>query len=256
MFKIDHCPACNSLDVKKEPAFIHPFVSWWLTKEYVWEPLTSQMVACRKCKFKCSEHRLSPEEQTAYTKGYGGEDYINMRMFSQPWFREQVQELGNAEAIRKRSDRINAVVGKYIDIMKINTVLDYHGGDGKFIPAKFIKSKRYVYNTDTSTRVAPDILSYTKYVTKNPIDLLMCRSVLETKSYMDDVITEIKDISNKDTWLYFEVSNEDVFTGKVFHEQINFFNVISARQFFERHKIEITELVEIDNAICILGKLK
>jgi hypothetical protein len=255
MHTIDHCPACNSLDIHKEDAFLSMFVAWVATGEYVWEPLPNHSIICNKCSFIGSSLRLTDKEESALYEGYRGEEYNNKRIFVEPWYRDYLNTFNQEEYNQKRSVGINHLIEKHIDIMTINKVLDYSGNTGIHIPSKFIKAKRYISNSNVPA--IPGILKCDINTDKMTVDFLMCGHMLERSSDPNELIKNIKRFINNDSWLYIEVPDEK-YAGATyqFHEHLNLWNVKSMTTFLDRHGITIVDSLEVNDFHCFLAKLK
>lgn len=255
MYTVDHCPACHSMDVTKQPAYLAQFVVWKATNEFVYNNQPTNGVTCNKCGFVGSSLRLTEEEEVNLYRDYRGEEYTNKRIFCEAWYKDYIADLDHTDYAQGRKIGINKLLDKHIDHLFINTVLDYGGDTGEFIPERFIKSKRYVYDI-SEVELLPGILKFNPNLDKTKMDFVMCCHVLEHKSDPDMLIKDIKRYSNKGGWIYLEVPNFDApqLPGGLFHEHLNIWKTSSVQALLERHNIDIIDsLIEFDY-LCILAR--
>lgn len=257
MYTVDHCISCRSLDVETMPAFLTQFILWRTTGIFHHNHLTTSAIKCRNCGYVGCMHRLTDEEEGKLYKDYRGEEYTNQRIHLEPWYPDAINSMNSARYKEDRLRTINDVIDKNIDRTTISSVLDYGGDDGSFIPTRFIKAKKFVYDI---SGVKPtlgvsvfDPLSHSHL----KFDFIMCCHVLEHKSDPDVVIKDIIKYTNENTWMYWEVPNFDCppMPGGVFHEHLNIFNFKSLSSLLGRYNLEIIDVLEKEN-LSILTKLR
>lgn len=257
MYTIDHCLACKSLDVEHIPAGLTQFIMWRITKEFHHNHLPISALKCNQCGFVGSNHRLTDEEEYKLYKDYRGEEYTNQRIFLEPWYPDAVRSMNSPKYKEDRLRTINELIDKNIDRTTISSVLDYGGDDGSFIPTKFIKAKKFVFDISGS-KPTLGVKSFDPALHPNfKFDFIMCCHVLEHKSDPDMIVKEILRYSNSNTWLYWEVPNFDCppLPGGVFHEHLNIFNINSLSKLLDKFNLEIIDSTERES-IALLTKLR
>lgn len=261
MYTIDHCVACNSLDIKLEPAKLAQFVVWKATDNFVYENMPTHGIVCKKCSMVASRHRLSDDEELNLYKGYRGEEYNNKRLFCEPWYQDSMSKFNTEQYIAERKVGINKLLDRHItDVAPINFVLDFGGDTGAHIPERFIKAKWFVSDI-SGVSPLPGIHVYNPRAKKTKFDFVMCCHVFEHKSDPDVLAKDLKDCMNTNTLLYVEVPN---FTfplqGGVFHEHINRFNIRSMTALLERNGLDVIDhLINPTmggDCLCVLAKMR
>jgi SAM-dependent methyltransferase len=258
MYIIEHCPACNSLDIRKESAKLAQFVIWKATDEFAYSHKDNNAIICNQCSFLGSQIRLTDEEETRLYKDYRGEEYNNKRLFCEPWYANYINMFDQEKYVNDRKVGINRLIDTHVDIMTINKVLDYGGDTGSHIPDKFIKAKWYVSDI-SGVPPMPGVLPFDTMTQKMTVDFLMCCHVLEHKSDPDVLIKDIKRFVNSNSWIYIEVPHFDApqLPGGIFHEHLNAWNMQSMKALLEKHQIDVVDstLSEImdGHSLCILA---
>ena len=262
MYTVDHCLACNTLNVTKEPAYLAQFVVWKATDEFVYEHQPTHGVVCNQCSFVGSRHRLSDEEERRLYSGYRNEEYNNKRIFCEPWYKEHVEKFNTQQYVEERKVGINTLIDRNVDIVTISTVLDYGGDNGVHIPKKFIKAKLFVSDI-SGAALAPGVLPYPSdpSAKRLKVDFLMCCHVLEHKSDLDILVKDLKNHIHDKSWIYIEVPNFDnPMPGGLFHEHLNRFNLKSMTALLNKHGIDVVDSLvsptSSGDCLCVLGKLK
>jgi SAM-dependent methyltransferase len=256
MYTIDHCLACKSLDLEiKEPAFIHQFVAWRSKGEFVWDNTPTKTLICKKCGFTGPALRLGDEEESRYYQGHKGKDYTDMRIFSQPWYIDMLKELDSFESIQNRKNNIDSVVGKYVNIAEINSVLEFGLTQGQYIPKKFLKSKNYFYNVGGYSPGTMGVHKFDSRIQKIKFDFVSCLNYLEVVSNLDGAIQSIKSLLRDNGWIYFELPSNR-YDVDVYQEQVNFFTESSIRIILERLGFDVIDISLNKMDFCVLGKKK
>lgn len=259
MYKIDHCPACHSDNIEKFPAFLYQFIVWRITGNKPASNVPIQGIKCNHCGFTCSESRIDSTEEASLYGGYRGNTYNNMRIECEPGYAQHLATFDDSEYMHVRQFGINMLIDKLVDKDKIKTVLDYGGDKGQHIPAAFASADRYVYEI-SNVSMLPGIKAF-DLNSELLMDFIMCCHVLEHKSEPDAIIKDIKRHMHKDTWLYIEVPEYEMYgPGAAFHEHINSFTDSSMWALLDRMGIELVEAVTTQYKdgyiMCVLAKLK
>jgi len=259
MYQINHCPACFSSNIRKEPALISQFVAWMTAQDgkFPFNPSKTHSINCNECGFITTADRLILEEENLLFSSYGLEDYNNKRVFCEPWYREYLEQFNPSVYYTLKKNALDHLVDAHIDRLTINTVLEYGDASGRSIPKAFLKAKRYSWGQKPKDR-DESIVAFNPTLHVKPLmDLVLCTDILSYISNPDSVVNEIKKVIGPHTWVYFEVPNsEDQVLVQSFHEHINLWKKQSIELFVRRHGFEITEGVVSDQVIGVLGKLK
>jgi len=257
MYSVDHCLACKSLEIEKVPAGLTQFIMWRITGEFHHNHFPTYAIKCNHCGFIGCGHRLSDEEETKLYKDYRGEEYTNQRIFLESWYKDHLEKMNSSNYRSLRYSLINEIIDRNIDRTTISSVLDYGGDDGSFIPTRFLKAKKFVYDI-SGVNPTLGVRAFDPRLNPNfKFDFIQCCHVLEHKSDPDSAIKDILRFSTKDTWLYWEVPNFDCppIPGGVFHEHLNIFNIRSLSALLNKFNLEVIDSIENEN-LALLTKLR
>ena len=259
MYKIDHCPACHSTNVTKFPAYMYEFIEWRITKQRPNNRTAIQGIKCNDCDFTCSDTRFDQQDETNLYDGYRNSLYDEMRIACEPSYAHHLQNFNEQEYHNIRSFGINTLIDKYLNKPEIKTVLDYGGDKGQHIPESLSHAERYVYDI-SNVELMPNIKQFDP-ATTDKMDFVMCCHVLEHKSEPDEIINEIAKYVHKDTWLYVEVPEYEMYgPNSSFHEHINSFTDRSMWALLNRCNFEyvdaITTQYKDGYIMCVMARPK
>ena len=262
MYQIKYCLACHNSNVTIQPARLARFVAWRALDTPVDTDIAVNGLKCPACSFVGSVDRFTAAEETNLYANYRGEEYNRVRNICEPAYQASAEFIEDQSYYDNRKIGITTLTKRQIDINNIGTVLDYGGDTGSMIPEYFAHAQKYVYDISN----VPTVDGVLKYDgTIKTFDFLMCCHVLEHKPNPDDVLNDIKQYIDKDSWIYIEVpNNPNAYIG-TFHEHINFFNIESISALLKRNGFKIIDVFEygFDLGIpahkynlCVLTKLE
>jgi len=259
MYKINHCPACHSSNITKFPAYLYQFVAWRITGTKPNGNVPIEGMKCNNCDFTCSADRIDEKEEAALYTGYREDLYNTMRVECEPSYQNHIANFNEEEYHAVRRFGINTLISKYVDPVKIKTVLDYGGDKGQHIPQAFEHAERYVHEI-SNVELLPNIKKFDTNTT-DKMDFVMCCHVLEHKSEPDEIINEIAKYVNKDTWLYVEVPEYEMYgPNSAFHEHINSFTDRSMWALLDRCGFEYIEGITTEHQgsyiLCAMARPK
>ena len=250
MHNIIPCPCCDSLDQTSIPAYMSQFVVWRTTGVKPKSNLRNLLIQCNHCNYYFSDTRFTDQELARLYTGYRGAEYNQMRIECEPTYQAVMY---SDSYIKQRKEFIDRLIGQHI--ANIESVLDYGGDDGKYIPEMFATADRYVYDLSGADTI-PGIKKYDP-AQRQKFDLVMNCQVLEHVSDINQLIVNLKDLTNN--YLYIEVPAYrkppaiDIVVG----EHLNFFRKSSLIALLNRHNIQIVDTaVDYDlQVLAVLGKI-
>jgi hypothetical protein len=241
------CPCCGSNSITYMPAYLSQFVIWRTTgiKPNANKPIS--LAKCDSCNYYFSSVRFTDAEMQNLYQGYRDENYNKMRSECEPTY---TPSLYSEDYINNRKQFINNLINK--NVSGINSILDYGGDDGRYIPD--VKEK-YVYDLSGTTPIN-GIIQFDINDSKK-FDLVMNCQVLEHVSDINNLITNIKNYSTK--YLYIEVPayRRPPPINMIVGEHINFFRKSSLHALLNKHAITILDnQVNYDlQVLAVLGKI-
>lgn len=204
MYRIDSCPCCQSTDVLRWPALVSPFLSSFVLEQ---PPSRCALLECSKCSLRFYDVRLDAGEIARLYAGYRGENYFRVRHRFEPWYSRAVNSgIGHdAHEVASRKSSAAAFLKMHLDLNAIDSVLDYGGDQGQFIPEPLGRHK-YVFEISDVPPVAgvtriPSEASLAGYT----FDCIMICNVLEHCSDPAAVMREMRKLGNDSTMFYVEL---------------------------------------------------
>jgi len=256
-YEVDVCPVCQSKNIVEEKTTLAKFVAWRISGVLHKEDLPILSLKCNDCDFYGSKLRFTPEEENRLYNKYRGEEYNRMRVECEPEYDAIISVFDEKEYAKERSVGISYLIEKYVDVSKIQTLLDYGGDDGRHIPKILSNCKKYVY--DISNIDPLDGINKLEQSNKIQSDFLMCCHTLEHISDLHFAMSNIKKFPRKGSFAYFEVPNTKSAISslhvKRFHEHINFFNKSSFSVLLSNNGFDVIDVYE-GKFLCILTKFQ
>jgi hypothetical protein len=174
-----------------------------------------------------------------------------------PWYQGELELLDSPDIVRNRIIGMQSLILQHVDPLTINSVLDYGGPRGIYIPSRFIKAKLYVYDRGTATpekgriKTNLSVNNGTQY-----IDFIMCKDMMDSTSDPNYLMNNLKSFMTTNSWLYIEVKESTSPAEEVFLEKINYFGKETLRKLFEKHGMRVHGTHTYDGIIAMIGKLK
>jgi Methyltransferase domain len=202
MYRIEHCPCCDSQNLHRWPATVSPFIATYACSS---KPEPCDLCECRSCTFRFFDSRMTGEEISRLYAGYRGDDYYNARHACEPWYTRAANDGigGDTHEITSRKQNLTDVLG--IHAKSITTVLDYGGDRGQMIPDT-LGRERFVY--EISDAPAVDGVQRITKLDGKKFDFVMLAHVLEHCSEPKDMLNTLKPLLHDESLLYLEVPFE------------------------------------------------
>jgi len=160
-------------------------------------PPACSLAECEECSFRFYDSRLTGAEVERLYSGYRGKEYFRVRHAVEPWYSAKVNEGigGDPEEIRRRNEALEAFLASDIELGDIETVLDYGGDRGQFIPSKLGKRK-YVFEVSDAMPVdGVARIGSEAELEKERFDFVMLCGVLEHCSEPLDVLQRLRSLA-------------------------------------------------------------
>lgn len=227
MINVEFCICCNGKNLEIFPAYMHRFVVDRMTGSITNNPLIEcKYLHCLDCGYAGSDLRFDNTEEARYYRNYMKEEYIVHRCNYEGYgLRPILEFLSTAEYQEMRKLSTAMTLKEFIDLSKIESVLDFGGDTGELIPDELLHAKRYV--TDLESRIVDNGVTLVRDPSESGlVDLVICSHTLEHVSDPMAVIADMKRYLKKDGWICIEIPRErdgNYEPGHQFHEHINHF---------------------------------
>ncbi len=211
MQNVNRCISCGSNKLSAYPCFVSSFFA-----DQVWhrEPFEVLLFRCGSCGFVFYRTRLDEEEISEFYKDYRGEKYQIKRQRYDPWYSKEINEsIGKDQAaVKNRKKNLSDMIKRDLSGHKFNSILDWGGDYGQFIPDEFQNADRYVYEiSGISPLEGIKLFTSVDQFKQRTFDLIMCCHVMEHASYPLSLLKQIMEASHESTVFYFEVPDESPF---------------------------------------------
>jgi SAM-dependent methyltransferase len=191
------------------------------------------------------------EEYIAHRCNYEGEK-----------LRPVLEFLSSKEYKEMRKTSFISNLSKFINIEKIESLVDYGGDTGELIPEELYHAKLYV--VDIESRVYDDkVIAIQDPSECGVVNLVFCGHTLEHVSDPNSLVADMKRYLKSGGWIYIEIPRgRDYSPGYYFHEHINHFNITSLKCLLEQNGftnlsgITIEYEKHIGTAYAVVGQLK
>lgn len=211
---------------------------------------------CNNCTFIGPDEEYSYDSLERLNVDYRSSSYNNERCIYEPDYRFIMNELGKSEKeIANRLNNVERIIQKNIDISAIKTVIDWGGGEGRFVPRVFTNPE--VYILDVSNEPLHNI-QY-KRVDKVPdfvkADFIQFCHILEHVispfTFIEDALLYVKEGG----YIYIEVpldkSEQEIemiasaCMQHHIHEHINLFSEQALHALASSHNLEIITIEKV-----------
>ena len=207
MYTIDTCPCCQSKKSQERWPIVAPFLAPYAVGQ---EPFLCKLLECSACSFRFFDVRLDSNEVARLYSGYRGERYFAERHRWEFWYSRKVNDGigGDPEEIDLRVAALEKFFLPHVDNAKVETVLDYGGDRGQFIP-KSLGIEKFVFElSDAAPEPGVNRIGSEKELNTRKFDFIMALGVLEHCSEPADVLEQLRSCLNPGSFLCVGVPHE------------------------------------------------
>lgn len=168
-----------------------------------------QIIVCKECSFVGPETKYEYEMLSGLYVDYRSESYNNERIIFEPYYSELKDYVGKSkEEITSRLNHIDILINKYVNIENIKNLIDWGGGEGRFIPPALQNKNVYVLDVSTEPLVNNHYIRVDSVPESMKFDYVQVCHVLEHVAspyeFMVDILTHI----NQKGYVYIEVPQD------------------------------------------------
>jgi SAM-dependent methyltransferase len=207
---------------------------------------------CKECFFSSPTKEYQDQELASLYIGYRGTAYNEERIQLEPEYKKISAFIGNdIYEINSRQENINLLLKTTGLVHKVKSLIDWGGGDGRFVPELLSSKKVYVYDISGEKVFNKSFVSISDRKLLPQVDYIQVCHVLEhvgdPRGLLIDVLNNLK----SGGFLYIEVPvDRDVDEIKdmianydlakfVIHEHINLFSDISIKKLGENVGLKV-----------------
>lgn len=241
----EKCMICQGECVEKKAHFA-PFI---VERMFKGENVQTKLLHCLNCNTQFSFYRPNDEEMSNLYSRYRDEEYQQMRCKTEEYDRD-VYYNDEIENIRRKD--LEDFLGEEFDYDSITCLLDYGGDEGQFIPGKFHRANKYIYEiSGNKTRNGIEMINDFESISEYDWDFIMCCHVLEHVSNPLIIIDKLME-SLKKGYFYLELPHEtfmNSYSDVEINEHINFFTYESLQHIAIRYDLKIVKMQRYDEVL-------
>jgi hypothetical protein len=208
---------CESDNTLTSYAILAPWISELIGSS---DRSQSELITCLDCNFKFFSKRFNTLEMASIYKNYRGQKYLKARRRYEPWFSkgDASQNSSNSVVIQSRKDFMKkAFTNSGVSFSEIDSVLDFGGDLGQFIPQEIVGSR---YLLDPSDILNADLSDVIRVKSLNEVPeklgFIMNCHTLEHLPEFNETISDIKHALKRGCYFYLEIPL-DAFKTRRFH---------------------------------------
>ncbi len=207
MYTIDSCPCCLSKESTARWAVVAPFLAHYAVGK---PPFLCRLLECSACSFRFFDSRLEPAEVERLYSGYRGERYFAERHRWEFWYSRKINDGigGDPDEIAIRNASLEKFLLPHGVHSAVNTVLDYGGDRGQFIPQS-LGSEKFVFElSDAVPEPGVTRIGTEQQLDTMKFDFVMALGVLEHCSDPAAVLQQLRSRLNPGSFLCIGVPYE------------------------------------------------
>ena len=255
----EECIVCGRKGQLKKYAEFYPFVTERMFKG---EKHKTGLSYCPRCGMTYSTYRPKDDEASQYYWNYRDSEYQKRRQYYEPAytaeFNAALADPPDGGMLRRKA--ISDFLDDSVDFDHVETILDYGGDRGQFIPDVFPNATKYVYDISgvetekgvTGIRSAEELMNCGV-----SWDLILCNQCMEHLSDIKEYFERLVACMSANTYLYIEVPNErsilNSYTVKI-HEHINMFSQMAFHILAEQSGLTVVKSTDGSGVRCLLKK--
>jgi SAM-dependent methyltransferase len=211
------CLVCDQIKLNSYIAILAPWIRQLCNLPV---DLPTSFLECKYCGFGSFSYRYSESDMKSIYEHYRGPEYVKVRRSWEPWYtvnEADYYKLNNS-AVDNRNDFMrSSFESAKVDFATVNSVLDFGGDLGQFIPDEILGEKYLLDPSNVPLETENGIVRVSD-LKQVPIelDLIMNCHTLEHLSDFQTVVDDIYSSIKKGGYFYLEVPL-DGFKVKTFH---------------------------------------
>lgn len=172
-------------------------------------PVKTQIRFCETCSFVGPDMDYSDVDLLKLYTDYRSNTYNTERVFFEPAYQAIQHLVGKSPAeLAGRLSNLSQIINQHIDIHKVASVLDWGGGEGKFIPQEFVDKQVTIFDVSTEAVVNKKYIRVSQLDMGATFDYIQVAHVLEHMSHPLRSLEEISMHLKPGGYLYVEVPQD------------------------------------------------
>jgi SAM-dependent methyltransferase len=164
---------------------------------------------CRDCGFIGPDFNYSFELLSNLYCDYRSETYNAERVLYEPDYKNIEELVGKHDTeITERLRRLNALIDAHVDFNKITTVMDWGGGEGKFVPTSLTGKHVFVFDISSEPLVNRNFCRVDRPPGNMTFDYIQLCHVLEHVASPYNLVCDVLSHLRPGGYLYIEVPQE------------------------------------------------
>lgn len=200
-------------------------------------PALTSIRVCSDCGFVGPDMHFSADQLQPLYQDYRMESYNQERVKYEPYY-QQIQHLvgKDPKEIQERLTLVDSLLNEYLDLSKIHSVLDWGGGEGRFIPQCLSQKEVFILDVSDEPLINRDFKRISEPDANMFFDFIQVCHVLEHVSSPHDFLKKVVKSLKPGGYIYIEVpqdqSDENLAkfhidpnsNNHIIHEHLNLFS--------------------------------
>lgn len=198
---------------------------------------------CQECTFVGPRREYGAEELLPLYEDYRSVRYNADRSIYEPNYSVIQDLVGKSDReVQSRLDNIASLLADVLDPTSVRTVIDWGGGDGRFVPLALRKSRVLIVEVSDEPLVDPSFVRLAKVPEGTTAEYIQVCHLLEHVSSPSALLAQVLRHASADAIIYLEVpldrsteevvrfQNQDGSVRHGIHEHLNLFTIESLRR--------------------------
>jgi hypothetical protein len=214
---------------------------------------------CRDCKFVGPDYGYEQNQLSGLYLDYRSESYNRERINFEPSYASLKDLIGkSAEEVSARLGNVSRLIAKHVDVNSIRNVLDWGGGEGKFVPAELRKKSVWILDISTEKLINSEFVRVDEIPANTLFDFVQICHVLEHVASPYDLMVSILPHIKSGGYIYIEVpkdrSDQDIerlldarsAVMHTIHEHLNLFTAKSIKALGKTLNLRVLSSEEVE----------
>lgn len=171
--------------------------------------LNLKIRVCKSCGFVGPDSYYPYEMLNGLYNDYRSDNYNKDRCVYEPTYKDIQHLVGkDSNEVEHRLNNVDYILEKYADTDKLKRVLDWGGGEGKFIPRKLSEKQVYILDVSNEPLINEEYIRINEVNENTKFDYVQLCHVLEHVSDPYQILKKILDSVDEGGLIYIEVPQD------------------------------------------------
>lgn len=196
---------------------------------YFRSPGKTTIKVCIDCSFIGTCYPYSNEELASLYHDYRSDSYNAERVYFEPYYEKLKNLVGKStDEIDFRIKNVDDIIGNFVDLAKVESILDWGGGEGRFIPSKLRDKKVFIFDVSNEPSISNEYVKIDRIGETDKYDYIQACHVLEHVANPHEVVSQMIGNLNQGGYLYIEVpqDRDELLINDFVSSRKNFYHIL------------------------------